>query len=199
MFDQNAQNQPAADATAPVTQPAAPVEPPAVDPTTTTTPVAPEPTAVSTPAVEPADEPAVGGFTTLPATEPAAPAEETAPADVPAPTPDPAPVDLSASTDSPADEPASDSAPVGDSNLLSIKQQALQNLSPLLDQLEQSPEEKFRTTMMMIQASDDQSLLQTAYDAANAITDEKAKAQALLDVVNEINYFTQANSSNSTN
>ena len=44
---------------------------------------------------------------------------------------------------------------------------------------------------MMIQASDDQSLIQQAYDAANSITDEKIKAQALLDVVNEINYFTQ--------
>jgi hypothetical protein len=45
--------------------------------------------------------------------------------------------------------------------------------------------------MMLIQASDDQSLVQSAYDAANQITDEKARAQALLDVVNEINYFTQ--------
>lgn len=77
-------------------------------------------------------------------------------------------------------------------DLLDIKQKALQELSPLVDHLEQSPEEKFKTTMMMIQASDDQSLLPTAYDAAQAITDEKAKAQALLDVVNEINYFTQA-------
>jgi predicted component of type VI protein secretion system len=76
-------------------------------------------------------------------------------------------------------------------NLLSIKQQALQQLSPLVDHLEQSAEEKFRTTMMMIQASDDQSLIPVAYDAAKEITDEKARAQALLDVVNEINYFTQ--------
>lgn len=75
-------------------------------------------------------------------------------------------------------------------DLIDIKQQALQQLSPLVGHLEQSPEEKFRTTMMMIQASDDQSLIQTAYDAAQQITDEKAKAQALLDIVNEINYFT---------
>ncbi len=79
----------------------------------------------------------------------------------------------------------------GDSGLVNIKQQALQSLSPLLNHLDQTPEEKFRTTMMLIQASDDQSLVQSAYDAAQAITDEKAKAQALLDVVNEINYFTQ--------
>jgi hypothetical protein len=45
--------------------------------------------------------------------------------------------------------------------------------------------------MMMIQASDDQSLLSEAYEAAEKISDEKDRAQALLDVVNEINYFTQ--------
>ena len=75
--------------------------------------------------------------------------------------------------------------------LLDIKQQALQQLSPLIGHLEQSPEEKFRTTMMMIQASDNQDLVGAAYEAAQAITDEKARAQALLDIVNEINYFTQ--------
>lgn len=77
------------------------------------------------------------------------------------------------------------------SDLLSIKQDALQSLSPLLGQLEQTPEEKFRTTMMLIQASDDQSLIQAAYAAAKEISDEKVRAQALLDIVNEINYFTQ--------
>jgi hypothetical protein len=76
-------------------------------------------------------------------------------------------------------------------DLVKMKQQALQNLEPLIDKLEQTPEEKFRTTMMLIQASDNSDLLKDAYDSANAIKDEKARAQALLDVVNEINYFTQ--------
>jgi hypothetical protein len=84
-------------------------------------------------------------------------------------------------------------APHAQNDLIDIKQQALTQLSPLVGHLDQSPEEKFRTTMMMIQASDDQSLIQTAYDAAQQITDEKVKAQALLDIVNEINYFTQQN------
>lgn len=79
----------------------------------------------------------------------------------------------------------------GSDELLDIKQEALAALSPLVGHLEQSPEEKFRTTMMMIQASDDQSLLREAYEAAKQIEDEKNRAQALLDVVNEINYFTQ--------
>jgi hypothetical protein len=45
--------------------------------------------------------------------------------------------------------------------------------------------------MMMIQAADDESLVKSAYEAAQKITDEKVRAQALLDIVNEINYFTQ--------
>ncbi len=86
--------------------------------------------------------------------------------------------------------------PVDSNGLLGIKQQALQQLSPLVSHLDQTPEEKFRTTMMMIQASDDQSLIKTAYESAQKITDEKARAQALLDIVNEINYFTQQQKSN---
>lgn len=80
---------------------------------------------------------------------------------------------------------------LGNDELLSIKQEALQQLSPLVDHLEQTPEEKFRTTMMMIQASDNQGLIKVAYEAAKQIDDEKVRAQALLDIVNEINYFTQ--------
>lgn len=82
-------------------------------------------------------------------------------------------------------------SPDTEDDLMSIKQDALQNLSPLLSQLDQTPEEKFRTTMMLIQASDNQSLIQSAYAAAKEIEDEKVRAQALLDIVNEINYFTQ--------
>jgi len=75
--------------------------------------------------------------------------------------------------------------------LVRLKQDALKKLEPLVDQLEQSPEEKFKTTMMLIQASDNAELVKEAFESANQIKDEKARAQALLDVVNEINYFTQ--------
>jgi hypothetical protein len=80
--------------------------------------------------------------------------------------------------------------------LLTIKQHALSQLSPIVNHLDQTPEEKFRTTMMMIQASDDQTLIKTAYAAAQQIEDEKQKAQALLDIVNEINYFTHPSKDN---
>ncbi|HEY5550235.1 MAG TPA: hypothetical protein VIK37_03520 [Candidatus Saccharimonadales bacterium] len=99
-----------------------------------------------------------------------------------------------------ADVPATAPAPTvpvnaDEDELIDIKQQALHSLAPLVNQLEQTPEEKFKTTMMLIQASDNAALIKDAHDAANAITDEKNRAQALLDVVNEINYFTQHHNS----
>jgi hypothetical protein len=93
--------------------------------------------------------------------------------------------------DTPPDAPAAGPSAAADADLVSLKQQALQQLSPLVSQLDQTPEEKFRTTMMMIQASDDKSLIRSAFEAATQITDDKARAQALLDVINEINYFSQ--------
>ena len=100
--------------------------------------------------------------------------------------------------ESPAPTPSGrDMAAAVPEELISIKQEALQQLLPLVSHLDQSPEEKFRITMMMIQANDNQGLIPQAYDAAKAITDEKARAQALLDVVNEINYFTSQNTQNS--
>jgi hypothetical protein len=89
----------------------------------------------------------------------------------------------------PAPKPAG--PPADNEDLLSLKGQALTSLQPLVGHLDQTPEEKFKTTMMLIQATDNPSLVKQAYEAANQITDEKARAQALLDVVNEINYFTQ--------
>jgi hypothetical protein len=79
-------------------------------------------------------------------------------------------------------------------SLLDIKQKALGQLAPLVDTLDQNPEEKFQTTMMMIQANDNQKLLSVAYQTAQNITDDKKRAQALLDVINEVNYFLQQSS-----
>ena len=107
-----------------------------------------------------------------------------------------APVDGFAATPESTEDQTVVPAPAVTANndLLTIKQQALTALSPLVDHLDQAPEEKFRTTMMLIQASDNHEMISQAYEAAQAITDDKVKAQALLDVVNEINYFTQQTS-----
>lgn len=103
-----------------------------------------------------------------------------------------APVTTAAPTASTDGDATTVAAPNAD-KLLDIKQQALQQLTPLVGHLEQSPEEKFRTTMMMIQASDNHELVAVAYEAAQQIPEEKVRAQALLDIVNEINYFTHGN------
>lgn len=83
------------------------------------------------------------------------------------------------------------SSPVDTDDLARMKQEALQHLQPLVDTLQQSPEEEFRTIMMMIQATDDKSMLKKALESAKKIKDDKVRAQAMLDVINEINYFTQ--------
>lgn len=149
------------------------------------TAVVPEPVTTSDATVAPTPTADTGTYNTTavtpePSTDTIAPtAIEPTPTMTPEPsTSDPVPSETKDSTSS-------------DNDLMSIKKNALQDLTPLLSQLEQIPEEKFRTTMMLIQASDDQSLVQSAYDAAKDITDEKVRAQALLDIVNEINYFTQ--------
>lgn len=105
--------------------------------------------------------------------------------------PTPAPnSDIKAPSDN-SDSPINTApAAASDNDLLSIKREALQELSPLIDHLEQDSEEKFRTTMMMIQASDSKDLIPQAFQAAKDIADNKKRAQALLDIVNEINYFT---------
>jgi len=74
-----------------------------------------------------------------------------------------------------------------------IKRDALSKLSPLVEKLDQSPEEKYRTLMLLIQSSDNRSLIKSAYEAACQIEDEDKKAEALLGVVNEIEYFSQNN------
>jgi len=94
------------------------------------------------------------------------------------------------------EEPATDvAAPVSsessDNDLSGMKKEALDQLQPLFEHLELGPEEEFKTTMMMIQANDDKSLLKKAFEAAKKISDDKARSHALLDVINEINYFTQ--------
>jgi hypothetical protein len=150
--------------------------PPPVAQTPTAPPVPPAPQPALT-VVQPSDNP--WGHPGVPLDAPQADAPAAVDSSVPAQAPD-------TSVAPSADQPAP-----GSEELIDIKQKALTQLSPLVGHLEQTPEEKFRTTMMMIQASDDQSLVPVAYEAANAITDEKAKAQALLDIVNEINYFTQ--------
>ena len=89
------------------------------------------------------------------------------------------------------DNSAQQSGSMSGDQLLHIKQEAMQKLEGLVDHIDVSPEEKFKTTMMMVQANDNPDLLGKAYEAAQDIMDDKVRADALLDVINEVNYFTQ--------
>lgn len=74
-------------------------------------------------------------------------------------------------------------------NLETIKKDALLELRPLVDKLDLAPEEKFDTYLLLLRSTDDKSLIPPAHIAAQAITDETRRAQALLDVIKEIDYL----------
>lgn len=80
-------------------------------------------------------------------------------------------------------------ATAADPALDTIKQTALNELRPLVDKLDVSPEEKFDTYLLLLRSTDDKTLIAPAHDAAVAIVDEARRAQALLDIIKEIDYF----------
>ncbi|HVI69783.1 MAG TPA: hypothetical protein VM581_05010, partial [Magnetospirillaceae bacterium] len=77
----------------------------------------------------------------------------------------------------------------GNSDLDGIKASALEALRPLVGKLKLPAEERFDTLLLIIRSTDDQNLLSQAHDAAKEITDDTRRAQALLDVIKEIDYF----------
>ena len=82
-------------------------------------------------------------------------------------------------------------APAGNSDLDSIKLNALKDLRPLMDKVELPAEEKFDTYLMLIRSTDDSSLIAPAHAAAQSIADEKRKAEALLEIIKEIDYLSR--------
>ncbi len=80
-------------------------------------------------------------------------------------------------------------AAAADPALDTIKQTALNELRPLVDKLDVSPEEKFDTYLLLLRSTDDKTLIAPAHDAAVAIVDEARRAQALLDIIKEIDYL----------
>ena len=80
-------------------------------------------------------------------------------------------------------------ASTGDAELDGLKASALEELRPLVGKLNLPAEERFDTLLLIIRSTDDQSLLAQAHDAAKEIADDSRRAQALLDVIKEIDYF----------
>lgn len=83
-------------------------------------------------------------------------------------------------------EPVVVSGPLAD-----IKNDALNELRPLVDKLNVSSEEKFDTYLLLIRSTDDESLIAPAHEAAKAIEDEARRAEALLDIIKEIDYLSR--------
>ena len=76
-------------------------------------------------------------------------------------------------------------------NLDNIKGEALTELRPLVDKLNLAPADKFNVLLLMIRSSDDSSLVPEAHEVAKTIPDEARRAQALLDIIKEIDFFDQ--------
>lgn len=95
--------------------------------------------------------------------------------------------DTTLGTIAPSPLPVPSPAPTGE--LDDIKKDALVELRPLVDKLSLAPDEKFDTYLLLLRSTDDKELIAPAHEAAKAITDETRRAQALLDIIKEIDYL----------
>jgi hypothetical protein len=86
-------------------------------------------------------------------------------------------------------EPETTTTDSGNDDLDSIKKDALIALRPLVDKLELQADEKFNIYLLLLRSTDDKSLIAPAHKAASEITDESKRAQALLDIIKEIDYL----------
>lgn len=95
------------------------------------------------------------------------------------------PADDTASVDQPASLPT----PSASDDLSGIKKNAIDELKPLVDKLDLPADEKFDAYLLLIRSTDDKSLIAPAHEAAQAIPDETRRAEALLDIIKEIDYL----------
>lgn len=81
--------------------------------------------------------------------------------------------------------------PESANKLEEIKVSAIHELRPLVDKLNLPPEDKFDTLLLLIRSTDDSSLIPMAHQTATSIPDEARRAQALLEIIKEIDFFSQ--------
>lgn len=77
----------------------------------------------------------------------------------------------------------------GHEDLEQIKKQALEELRPLVDKLDLPPDELFDILLLIIRSTDDEDLIKKAHETAVKIEDQGREAQALLDIIKEVDYF----------
>lgn len=90
------------------------------------------------------------------------------------------------------DDQAQNQADTGSNDLEAVKKKALEALKPILDNLEIDGERKFNIVLSAMRYTDDKSLAEPALNAALSIEENGTKAEALVELVNEINYLQQA-------
>lgn len=78
---------------------------------------------------------------------------------------------------------------LGGDDLGVVKQEALSELRPLVDKLNIPAEEKFDTYLLLLRSTDDKTLIEPAHETAKLIEDESRRAQALLDIIKEIDFL----------
>lgn len=88
-----------------------------------------------------------------------------------------------------ATEPVAAMTAAPATSLDAVKADALQDLRPLVDKLDLAPDDKFDTLLLLIRSSDDSSLIPEAYETARQISDDARRAQALLDIIREVDFF----------
>ena len=82
-------------------------------------------------------------------------------------------------------------SPLGAVDLDGLKQTALGELRPLIGHVDLPADEKFDTYLMLIRSTDDPTLIPPAHDIAQTIKDDDRRAQALLDIIKEIDFLSR--------
>lgn len=70
-----------------------------------------------------------------------------------------------------------------------VKVEAINELRPLMDKLVLPAEEKFDLYLLIIRSTDDKTLIAPAHEAAKLIADDTRRANALVDIIKEIDYL----------
>lgn len=78
-----------------------------------------------------------------------------------------------------------------DVSLLDVKNEAIEELMPILDHLKTDPEEKFNAYLLLLRSTDNKDLIKPALSMAKQIIDEEKRASALLDIIKEIDYLSK--------
>ncbi len=81
---------------------------------------------------------------------------------------------------------ASGKAVYGDPDLDRVKSMALSDLRPIIESVDIEPAKKFKIYKEIIDLTEDKACIEPAYNAAKNIDEQKAKAEALLYIVEAI-------------